>query len=176
MDGILAMQGEGPTAGTTYQANKILISEDPLALDAVAAKMVGMDVEDVPILETARKRNLGEGSLKNITLAGDYEQIPGLAGFKLPKRFRGKVKRNSKALVMVIDFFKTHPRINLKKCKNCNMCVESCPVEAIDKETKNIDYNACIDCMCCHELCMFKAVELKNENRIAGFISDFFRK
>ena len=56
------------------------------------------------------------------------------------------------------------------------MCVESCPVEAIDKETKNIDYNACIDCMCCHELCMFKAVELKNENRIAGFISDFFRK
>lgn len=176
MDGILAMQGEGPTAGTVYQANKILVSEDPLALDAVAAKMVGMDVEDVPILETARKRNLGEGSLKNIVLAGDYEQIPRLAGFRLPKRFRKAKKRNSKVLVRVIDFFNTHPRIDLNKCKKCNMCVESCPVEAIDRDTKRINYDACIDCMCCHELCMYKAVELKNRNRAAGLISGFLRK
>ena len=176
MDGILAMQGEGPTAGTAYQANKILVSEDPLALDAVAAKMVGMDVEDVPILEIARKRNLGEGWLKNITLAGDYEQVPKLARFKLPKRFGGTKKRNGKALVKVIEFFNTRPRINLDKCKKCNMCVESCPVQAIDKVTKQIDYNTCIECMCCHELCMYKAVELKNENMIAGLISGFFRK
>lgn len=176
MDGIQAMQGEGPTAGSIYNASKILISEDPLALDAVAAKMVGMNVEDVPILETARKRNLGEGWLKNITLAGDYEQIPRLVGFKLPKRFRGTKRRNTKALVKIIDFFNTHPRINLDKCRKCNMCVESCPVQAIDKDTKQIDYNICIDCMCCHELCMFKAVELKNENKVAGLISGFFRK
>ncbi len=176
MDGILAMQGEGPTAGSVYQADKILISEDPLALDAVAAKMVGMDEEDVPILETARKRNLGEGWLKNITLAGDYEQVPRLVGFKLPKRFRGVKKRNSKALVKVIDFFNTHPRVNLNKCRKCNMCVESCPVQAIDKDTKRINYDTCIDCMCCHELCMFKAVELKNKNMVAGLISGFYRK
>jgi uncharacterized protein (DUF362 family)/NAD-dependent dihydropyrimidine dehydrogenase PreA subunit len=176
MDGILAMQGEGPTAGSVYQADKILISEDPLALDAVAAKMIGMDVEDVPILETARKRNLGEGCLKAITLEGDYKQIPRLDRFKLPKRFRGAKKRNSKALLRVIEFFTTHPRINPDKCKKCNMCVESCPVQAIDKETKRIDYNACIECMCCHELCMFKAVELKNDNVVAGLISGFFRK
>ncbi len=176
MDGILAMQGEGPTAGSIYQADKILVSEDPLALDAVAAKMVGIDVEDVPILETARKRNLGEGCLENITLAGDYEQVPSLAGFKLPKCFRGAKKRNTKALVNVINFFNTHPRVNLNKCKKCNMCVESCPVQAIDKDTKQIDYKACIACMCCHELCIFKAVELKNENMVAGLISGLFRK
>jgi uncharacterized protein (DUF362 family) len=176
MDGILAMQGEGPTAGKPYQANKILISEDPLALDAVAAKMVGIGLEDVPILETARKRSLGEGWLKNITLAGDYNKVPRLEGFKLPKRFGTVKKRNSKVLVKVIDFFSTHPRINLSKCQKCNMCVESCPVGAIDRETKIINYAACIDCMCCHELCMFKAVELKNSNRAAGLISGLFRK
>jgi len=176
MDGIQAMQGEGPTAGSVYQANKILVSEDPLALDVVAAKMAGMDVEDVPILETARKRNLGEGSLKNIELAGDYERIPRLEGFKLPKRFRKAGKRYGKALVKVIDFFSTRPRIDLNKCKKCNMCVESCPVQAIDKDTKSINYDACIDCMCCHELCMYKAVELKNRNRAAGLISGFLRK
>ncbi len=175
MDGILAMQGEGPTAGSVYHSGKVLISEDPLALDVVAAKMVGMKVEDIPILETARKRNLGESRLEKITLAGDLNQIPRLENFKLPKRFRETKKRNSKALVKVIEFFNTHPRINLNKCKKCNMCVESCPVQAIDKETKRINYDICIECMCCHELCLFKAVELKNNNRMAGLISGFFR-
>ena len=170
------MQGEGPTAGTVYQAEKILISEDPLALDAVAAKMIGMDVADVPMLETAHKRNLGEGKLKNITLTGDYASIPRLTNFKLPKRFKKAPKRNSKALVKVIDFFNTKPRINPSKCKKCNKCVESCPVQAIDRETKQIDYTACIECMCCHELCMFKAVELKSKNIAAGLVSGLFRK
>ncbi|HHT76646.1 MAG TPA: DUF362 domain-containing protein [Clostridiaceae bacterium] len=176
MDGILAMQGEGPTAGSIYQANKILVSQDPLAMDTVAAKMVGMNVEDVPILETARGRNLGESRLENITLAGDYDQVPKLPRYKLPKRFRATKKRNGKALVKVIEFFNTRPKINLEKCRNCNMCVESCPVDAIDKETKQIDYTACIECMCCHEMCLFKAVELVNDNKVAGLISGVFRK
>jgi uncharacterized protein (DUF362 family)/NAD-dependent dihydropyrimidine dehydrogenase PreA subunit len=176
MDGILAMQGEGPTAGTPYPAGKILVSTDPLALDAVAAKMVGMSVAEVPILETAQRRNLGEGNLKNICLMGDYDQIPKLAKFKLPKRFGAVKKRNSKAVLKVIEFFTTRPKINQSKCRKCNMCVESCPVQAIDKETKIIDYSICIECMCCHELCMFKAVELKNDNKIAGLLSGMLRK
>jgi len=45
--------------------------------------------------------------------------------------------------------------------------VESCPVLAIDKETKRIDYEACIACMCCHELCQYKAVELRRDNLLA---------
>ena len=59
MDGITAMQGEGPTAGDVYNAKKILISTDPLALDTVAAKMIGLDIKDIPILNAARERNLG---------------------------------------------------------------------------------------------------------------------
>ena len=181
MDGILAMQGEGPTAGKPHQAGKIIVSEDPLALDVVAAKMVGLDVSEIPMLITARNRNLGEGKIENIMLAGDITQIPRLGKFKLPRRFRkakkamGEKKGNSNAVVKVIDFFQTRPRINLNKCKGCNMCSESCPVQAIDKVTKKIDYNICIECMCCHELCMFKAVELKNDNFAAGLISGFFR-
>jgi len=44
----------------------------------VAAKLLGIEALDVPILETAWKRNLGEGSMKNITLPGDYQQVPKL--------------------------------------------------------------------------------------------------
>lgn len=175
MDGITAMQGEGPTAGKTYQAGKILISEDPLALDTVAAKMLKLTVEDVPILKTARKRGLGESDLKNIKLMGDFDTIPVLAGFILPKRFGSSKKQNYGAVIKVIDFLKARPAIDKKLCRNCNTCVESCPVKAIHKETKVINYKACIECMCCHELCMYKAVKLKKDNWIAGAMMKLYR-
>jgi len=171
IDGVTAMQGEGPTAGEVYKANKIIISTDPVALDTVAVHMLSMEIQDVPILLTAAKRNLGESNLENINIDGDYKFIPKLDGFKLPKRLRSTKKQNYGALVKVIDFFKTHPKIDTKKCKKCNMCVESCPVGAIDRETKQINYDLCIECMCCHELCLHKAVELKKENFVAGILS-----
>jgi uncharacterized protein (DUF362 family) len=171
MDGIISMQGEGPTAGTVYNANKILISTDPLALDTVAINMLGMSVDDIPVLSAAKKRKLGKYNLAEIELDGDYNVIPFLKDYKLPKNYNSTKQKNSKSVIKVIDFFKTKPVINKKKCKECNMCVESCPIKAIDKDTKKIDYNSCIECMCCHELCLHKAVELKKDNIIADIIA-----
>ena len=64
MDGITAMEGEGPTAGEVYSAKKILISTDPLALDTVAMKMIGLDIADIPIYDAARERSLGKYQLE----------------------------------------------------------------------------------------------------------------
>lgn len=170
MDGIMAMQGEGPTAGDVYPANKILMSTDPLALDTVAINMLGMEIGEVPVLAAAMRRGLGESNLENITIDGDYKTVPKLGDLKLPKRYRSS-KRYSKALIKIIDFFETRPSINRKKCRNCNVCVDSCPMGAIHRDTKQIDYKVCIECMCCHELCMYKAVELKKKNIVAGIIA-----
>lgn len=170
MDGITAMEGEGPTAGEAYPAGKILISTDPLALDTVAMKMIGLDVSDIPIYDAVRQRNLGEWHLDKIQVLGDYDSPPKLTGFKLPKRFGSTRKQNYGVLVKLIDFMRSRPRIDKKLCRGCNICVESCPVQAIDKSSKVIDYNACIECMCCHELCMHKAVKLKKDNPVAGIM------
>ncbi|MEQ8174990.1 MAG: DUF362 domain-containing protein, partial [Syntrophomonadaceae bacterium] len=175
MDGITAMQGEGPTAGEMYQAKKILFSTDPLALDTVAAAMIGMETKDVPILISARERQLGEFDLEKIEIAGDYTSPPTLPGFKRPRKFRSTKAGNHALLVRLIDFLKTRPRINLKLCKNCTICIESCPVKAIDAGTKKIDYDSCIECMCCHELCMHKAVELRRDNRLADVFTRLYR-
>jgi len=175
MDGITAMQGEGPTAGEVYHAEKILFSTDPLALDTVAAAMLGMNIEDIPILISAQERELGESTFDKIDVSGDYNSPPILKGFKHPKKFRSAKPGNHAVLVKLIDFLKTRPRINSKLCKNCNMCIESCPVQAINEETKKIDYDACIECMCCHELCLHKAVELRRDNRLADVFTRLYR-
>ncbi len=171
MDGITSMEGEGPTAGSVYKSNKILISTDPLALDAVALNMLGLTVDDVPIIIAAKKRNLGQWNLEDIIIEGDYDSIPKLNNFKLPKVLKSSKQKSNKAVVKVIDFFKTVPEIDTNKCKKCNMCVESCPMQAIDRATKKIDYSKCIECMCCHELCLHKAVRLKKNNIIADVIA-----
>lgn len=175
LDGITAMQGEGPTAGDIYQANKILISTDPLALDVVALQMLKIQIEDIPILSASKNRYIGESRLEYISIDGDYKLIPKLDDFQLPKRFKSEKKQNYNGLVKVIDFLKARPSINRKNCKNCNVCVESCPVSAIHEGTKKIDYNKCIECMCCHELCMHKAVELKKENFIANIVTKLYK-
>jgi uncharacterized protein (DUF362 family)/NAD-dependent dihydropyrimidine dehydrogenase PreA subunit len=170
MDGVSAMEGEGPTAGKVYPAHKILLSQDPLALDTVAVKMLGLDLVELPIFDAARERGLGISNLEQIQVLGDYRTIPSLNNFKMPRAF-GQVKNpKGKMFGFIIDFLKTRPKVNRKKCKNCNVCVESCPVQVIDRETKRIEYDQCIECLCCHELCLYKAVEIKNVNWLAGVL------
>lgn len=175
MDGVLAMDGEGPTAGGVYPAHKILLSTDPLALDTVALKMIGLNIGDIPVLQPAIKRNLGEFRLEGIEVCGDYTDPPRLANYKFPKRYTSTKHRNHQVVVKIVNFLKARPRIDLKKCKQCNTCVDSCPVQAIDKATKKIDDTKCIECMCCHELCRYEAVALRRVNPVAGMIMKLYR-
>lgn len=121
----------------------------------------------IPGLRKARYHKMAPNPESFGEILADIHQN---AEFKLPKRYKSGKKRNNKVLIKVIDFFKTAQKVNRKKCRNCNVCVESCPVKAINRDTKQIDYKVCIECMCCHELCMYKAVELKKENFLAGIL------
>jgi uncharacterized protein (DUF362 family)/ferredoxin len=175
MDGITAMQGEGPTAGQVYHAGKILMSDDPLALDVIAAAMLGMDIDEIPMLISARGAQVGEGRLERIESVGDYSNPPLLPGFRLSKVYKRLGRGSYSVLVRIIDILKTRPRIKTRRCKGCNVCVDSCPVAAIDRKTKAIDYSRCIECMCCHELCRYQAVELKRDFPMAGLITSLYR-
>jgi ferredoxin len=170
MDGIVAMQGRGPTAGRPYPAGKILMSADPLALDAVAAAMLGLELEELPIFDAARERGMGEWRLGSIRLLGDHASPPHLEGFDLPKAIAVN-KTAGRLFGGMISLLKRRPVIDLGACKDCGLCVESCPVKAIERSTKAIDYGSCIECLCCHELCMHKAVGLKRANRLMALLS-----
>lgn len=169
MDGILAMDKQGPVTGEIYKADKILISEDRLALDAVAVDMIGRDINNLPLYSAPIQEGIGEWKLENIEVCGDYAAPPRLAGFKVPKAVGSK--RGGGALKVIVDLLKTRPQMDLAKCRKCNVCVDSCPVGAIDRETKKIDYSKCIECMCCHELCIYSAVKLVRANKVMRLFS-----
>ncbi|OBR95503.1 MULTISPECIES: 4Fe-4S binding protein [Clostridium] len=53
-------------------------------------------------------------------------------------------------------FTKT-PFADMSKCSHCNICVKLCPMNAIDKETLEIDEEQCLRCFCCAKRCPKKA-------------------
>lgn len=167
MDGVQSMQGEGPTAGHPYEAGRILLSEDPLALDRIAIEMMGIDPSRVTILEASIQRKIGEWERDQIQVIGDCTPFKRYA---LPKNYTKKVVTDFSKVKGVIDFFKAVPVVNQKKCVDCQSCVVSCPVEAIDSKTKLINYELCIDCLCCHELCMVEAVDLKSRKKLVNIV------
>ncbi len=71
MDGTLAGNGPGPRTMEPVQLDVMLASDDQVAIDAVAAKMMGFDPLSIPYIRLAHERGLGCGDVGEIELLGD---------------------------------------------------------------------------------------------------------
>lgn len=75
LDGIVGMEGMGPIFGQPANAKKILISEDVVALDAIATLMMGFEPCSIPYLKIAMDYRFGNGALSEIEVHGDIEKL-----------------------------------------------------------------------------------------------------
>ncbi|MCX8009758.1 MAG: DUF362 domain-containing protein, partial [Ignavibacteria bacterium] len=71
MDGTTAGNGPGPRTMYPVVKNFILASADQVAIDAVAAKMMGFDPMSIEYINVAHQMNLGIGNPKEIEIVGD---------------------------------------------------------------------------------------------------------
>ncbi len=72
MDGTFAGDGPGPRCMIPHVKNVILASSDQVAIDAVAAKLMGMDpLKDLKFVRLAHERGLGCGDVRDIEIVGD---------------------------------------------------------------------------------------------------------
>ncbi|MGB6836812.1 MAG: DUF362 domain-containing protein [Dehalococcoidia bacterium] len=70
MDGTIAGDGPGPRAMRPHVKNVILASADQVAIDAVAAKMMGLDPLAIDYIRIAHERGLGCGDFSQIEVVG----------------------------------------------------------------------------------------------------------
>jgi len=70
VDGIVGMEGDGPIKGTPIAAGHLIFGTDPVAVDATAAFLMGVDPMRVEYLSEA-SRFLGQGDLGQITQVGE---------------------------------------------------------------------------------------------------------
>lgn len=168
MDGITAMEGNGPRGGSPKQMNVLLFSEDPVALDATVCRMINLDPNLVPTVKYGTESGRGVSAQGAIELAGDaFDQFRS-DSFDIdrsplkPYKPRGVLKFFSNALV-------AKPVINKRKCTKCGTCIKVCPANPKAVDWVNGDksrppehrYTICIRCYCCQELCPEKAIDLR---------------
>ena len=70
MDGTTAGNGPGPRTMDPQVKNVILASADQVAIDAVAAKMMGMDPLSIKYIRLAHDQKLGVGDVRDIEVVG----------------------------------------------------------------------------------------------------------
>ena len=71
MDGTIAGDGAGPRTMIPQVKNLLLAAADSVAVDAIAARLMGFDPLSIPFLRMANERGLGIADLHNIELVGD---------------------------------------------------------------------------------------------------------
>jgi len=165
MDGIVAMEGNGPRNGDPTQMNTILVSKDPVALDAVYCKMIDLEPTRLPTLLYGQKYGLG--SYENIEIIGEDVLSFLNKDFDIP---RDAVKQTERSKFDILNkYVLRKPFIVKDVCQKCGICVEVCPLEEKALSFKNndktipplYDYNKCIRCYCCQEMCPYKAIKTK---------------
>lgn len=72
-DATTAGSGPGPRTMTPVVKNLLLASNDQVAIDAVAAKLIGFDPMDVKCIRLAHEAGLGRGRMDEIEVVGDLD-------------------------------------------------------------------------------------------------------
>jgi len=163
VDGIVGMEGNGPGVGSPVDIGLIIAGVNPVLVDAVCCRAIGLNPSRVRYLEEAENRGMCS-SLSGYSLVGDRLSLPVTTKFKFPTNLWFEL--NPPGLTrFVMQRLKHLPVCDARKCTGCNICRDSCPVQAIASETGakgvRVDRNRCIQCLCCQELCPQGAFEIK---------------
>jgi Pyruvate/2-oxoacid:ferredoxin oxidoreductase delta subunit len=168
MDGILAMEGNGPRSGVPKPLNVLLFSNDPIALDSIACKIIDLDPGLMPTSEPGEKSGLGTYHYENIELAGDEIEQFIDKDFDVTRKPPIPYKGN-RFRTFLKNQILPKPVIDKAICTNCGVCVTMCPVspKAVDWHTSDKNepphhtYSRCIRCFCCQELCPEGAISIQ---------------
>ncbi len=96
MDGTTIGYGSGPRAMKLKKADLILASTDQVALDTLAAEIIGLNSQKIPYLNLGKKRNLGENRFKRISISFS-PNLKKLPRFNL-KKFDNVASRGQKLI------------------------------------------------------------------------------
>jgi uncharacterized protein (DUF362 family)/ferredoxin len=155
LDGVVAMEGNGPRNGRPRQVGVILAGADPVAVDAAGAFLIGMAEGSVLTTRLAAAAGLGESDLARVDAclikapaAGTAANGSGTgaavcfgraADLLVPYRVADFVPANRLQPAMALarfvgtpllrQFILNRPVIAAADCVRCGACTTSCPLQ-----------------------------------------------
>ena len=161
VDGIVAMEGNGPTSGDPFSLGVLLAGDNSIAIDVVAARLAGIPANLLYLELEAVRMGLPGSCWEDVEVIGAKPTEFARRPFRLPKGadvqfgLPGFLKKGLRSHLMA------RPYVNSKQCVLCGACRDLCPSSAITIKNSalSIDYGRCIHCWCCRELCPHDAME-----------------
>jgi len=162
LDGILAMEGQGPgRGGSPKRLGVLLAGNDPFAVDGTVCRMIGLDADQLPLLKAVAEMGapLPQPEIDGILPEARGLRLPHMASLVYGPKFLRKVIRQQ---------FLQRPLCDERLCRMCGECWTICPARAIAPEKKSLhfDYDRCIRCYCCIEVCPLGAI--RSSESLAG--------
>jgi uncharacterized protein (DUF362 family)/Pyruvate/2-oxoacid:ferredoxin oxidoreductase delta subunit len=165
MDGIVGMEGAGPSGGDPRKVGAVIASTSPYHLDVVATSIIGLKPTKVPTVQRCVERGLCKGNLDDIKLKGDRIEEFILNDFVIPEirsldLLEGKLPKFMRDIIN--GLLQPKPVFIHEKCMGCSDCAKNCPPHVIKMVDNRpiVNLDECIRCFCCQELCPVKAVDI----------------
>lgn len=192
VDGLISMEGTGPSLGTPLKTDFILAGRNPFLLDLLCSKISGVDYKKIPVLMEAIKKNYLSGS--DIEKANNFKPIK-IYSFKKPApSVWSKIINNQKWQKYFIklrigpldwffnigfigeilnffglrqDVFNTN-ELDVKKitvgskCNQCLVCEKYCP-ERLRLADIGDANKGCFNCLYCYSICPRRAIDVEGK-------------
>lgn len=165
MDGIVGMEGAGPSGGDPRKIGAVIASTSPYHLDVVATSIIGLKPTKVPTIQRCIERGLCRGNFEDLELIGENIEKFIIRDFVVPEirsldLLEGKLPKFLRDIIN--GLMQPKPVFMHNKCVSCRDCEKNCPPQIInmidEKPVANLD--KCIRCFCCQELCPVKAIDI----------------
>ncbi len=173
LDGIIAMEGNGPKSGDPHKMDTLIMGECLTAVDSVAVRLIGYDDPlDTPVLKEAYDSNWGAVLPADINILGEELESMKAKNFVLCRKGGNFHFINPRVSNFLRGMIAPSPSLIKDKCIGCGRCQEVCPenpaaIEMVKQGSilkPKWNMNQCIRCFCCQELCPVGAIETKYSN------------
>jgi len=181
LDGLIAMSGEGPVFGDTFNLDLLICGQNIADIDRYTCGLLKIDWHKIGHIRAAKKL-----FSKDIQIISESSENMHLPVFVLPtasrlyrirywgvfafdfifSRFAGK-----SLIPWIVTRFGVRLNIINEKCSNCRKCIQVCPEGAISVNSKTgfpqIDFEKCryVRCFKCFDICREDAINIRGFSR-----------
>jgi uncharacterized protein (DUF362 family)/ferredoxin len=158
-DGVVGMEGAGPSGGKPVELGFVAASADPVALDLALCDALRVPRHRVPYLA----EYAGPPPVEAYRLTGDDPAALRLPRLRLPVTWHTRFVPDGLARLLR-PLLWVRPRIG-RDCLFCGRCIKACPKDALvrDPDVRHpvLKGFLCIGCCCCHEVCPAYAIRMR---------------